>query len=78
MTAFFAACALVWAQPPISGVVKDGSLPVAGATVRIQATGAFARTNDRGEFTAMLEDEFQGDDCALQRLAGEKKCNTEA
>lgn len=35
----------------ISGVVKDGSQTVSGATVRIQATATFTRTNHNGEFT---------------------------
>ncbi len=35
----------------ISGVVSDGSLPVANAVVRLQGTDAATRTNERGEFT---------------------------
>ena len=35
----------------ITGVVTDASGPVAGATVRVQATTVSASTNDRGEFT---------------------------
>ena len=55
---FFAACALVLAQPRISGVVSDGNRPVAGAVVRLQATDVSARTNERGEFTLDLSGKF--------------------
>jgi uncharacterized protein (TIGR03437 family) len=35
----------------ITGVVTDGSRPVAGAVVRVQATSISTTTNERGEFT---------------------------
>jgi nitrate/TMAO reductase-like tetraheme cytochrome c subunit len=48
-----ATAAPLFGQAParVAGVVRDGSAPVAGATVRIQGTATFTRTNDRGEFT---------------------------
>lgn len=38
----------------ITGVVKDGTDPVAGAVVRVQGTPVHTRTNERGEFTLEL------------------------
>lgn len=38
----------------VSGVVTDAGQPVAGATVRLQATSLFTQTNERGEFTLDL------------------------
>jgi len=43
--------ALAQTQPRASGVVRDGSQPVAGAVVRIQSTATSTRTNQHGEFT---------------------------